>query len=69
MEAVDTSKLDIEEVMAAVEESNIGLSNPGFCTACGHQQEGCEPDARNYECESCGERQVFGAMELLMHMA
>jgi hypothetical protein len=26
---------------------------------------GVEPDARNYECEACGERAVYGAQELL----
>jgi hypothetical protein len=38
----------------------------GFCLACQQSQSGCEPDARNYECESCGERQVFGAEELIL---
>jgi len=37
----------------------------GFCTECGAERECCEPDARNYECEDCGENQVFGAMELV----
>lgn len=44
------------------------LDNPGFCLACGNEQEGCEPDARDYECEACGESQVFGADELLLHV-
>ena len=30
------------------------------------QHDGCEPDARNYTCESCGEPKVFGAEELLL---
>ena len=37
----------------------------GFCTACGNEQGGCEPDARRYRCESCDERAVYGAEELL----
>ena len=37
----------------------------GFCLACGNEQYGCEPDARKYVCESCGEKQVYGASELL----
>jgi hypothetical protein len=45
------------------------LDNPGFCIACGNEQGGCEPDAREYECEACGEAQVFGAEELLMEVA
>ena len=55
-----------ERVMDAAERQTYGLDNPGFCLACGNEQEGCEPDARNYVCEACGERQVFGASELMM---
>ena len=50
----------------AVERAQFGTDNPGFCLACGNEQEGCEPDARNLECEECGQRQVFGAEEILM---
>jgi hypothetical protein len=48
--------------MNAVENDDM----VGFCTACGHEQDGCEPDARNYECENCGEKKIFGAQELLI---
>ena len=58
--------IDPEELLEAVEASMFGTENPGFCTKCYNRQEGCEPDARNYECESCGEKEVFGAQELLM---
>lgn len=47
-------------------EEAIGEGSQGFCIACGEQADGVEPDARNYECEACGERQVYGAEELLM---
>ena len=40
--------------------------NMGFCVACGGSQCSCEPDARNYECEECGQRKVFGTEELLL---
>jgi hypothetical protein len=46
-----------------------GLDNPGLCIMCGHEQDGCEPDARNYTCEACGAEQVFGADELLLDLA
>lgn len=36
----------------------------GFCTNCGAERECCEPDARNYSCEECGQNEVFGAEEL-----
>ena len=38
----------------------------GGCIACGEIQYGCEPDARKYECESCGENKVYGLAELLI---
>jgi len=41
----------------------------GFCLMCGCEAEGCEPDARNCTCESCGAEQVFGAKELLLMVA
>ena len=38
----------------------------GFCVNCGAEREGCEPDARRYECEECGENRVYGASELFI---
>jgi hypothetical protein len=38
----------------------------GYCLACGAERECCEPDARKYECEVCGEKQVYGVEELLI---
>lgn len=52
----------LDEVTAAIEEDNYS----GFCTVCGEQQGGCEPDARKCKCESCGARAVFGAEECLI---
>jgi len=48
------------------EDATNGLEYPGYCLACGEEAFGCEPDARNYECEACEERQVFGLEECLM---
>lgn len=62
------SSITSDRIMEAVDRRDISLDNPGICIACGADQEGCEPDARNYECESCGEFQVFGAEELLMEI-
>ena len=59
------SVVTIEQVMEAIESGEYA----GFCIACGEQADGVEPDARNYRCESCGERKVFGAEELLISMA
>lgn len=38
----------------------------GFCLACGHWQDGCEPDMRRGDCHDCGKPKVYGAAELLL---
>ena len=58
-------KVTLEQVVNAVSTDD----NLGFCLACGAEAYGVEPDARKYECESCGERKVYGAEELLIRMA
>lgn len=56
-----------ERVIEAAERQSYSLDNPGFCIVCGEEADGCEPDARKYECEYCGKRAVFGACELAMY--
>lgn len=51
---------DLEQIEEAME------CMTGFCTNCGAERECCEPDAREYDCEECGENKVYGAEELLM---
>ncbi len=58
--------IDPDELMAAIRENVFGMGNDGFCIDCGHQQGGCEPDARMYPCESCDHASVYGAEELLL---
>ena len=60
--------ITVDRVAEAVERRMTTLDNPGFCLACGEEAMGCEPDAREYECECCGERQVYGSDELLIMM-
>lgn len=55
-----------EAIMEACERRRDSLDDPGFCLACGAEASGVEPDARRYECEACGERQVYGVEELLI---
>jgi hypothetical protein len=38
----------------------------GRCILCGSSRGECEPDARKYPCEKCGESAVYGLEELLM---
>lgn len=56
-------------IIDACERRLSSLDNPGFCLACGFEQDGCEPDAREYVCEACGETEVFGCEELMMEIA
>jgi hypothetical protein len=56
-------------IVDAVQSNMQTLSNLGYCIACGYEHDECEPDARCYECEDCGEFQVYGAEELLMEIA
>lgn len=55
-------------VSAAVKHARVTGGSPGFCLNCGDEADGVEPDAREYKCESCGERQVAGAEEILLGM-
>ncbi len=50
----------LEEITEAMENMC------GFCVACGAERACCEPDARKYECDECGEKKVYGAEELLV---
>lgn len=61
--------ITLEVIESAVSRRMTSLGNPGFCISCGHEHDGCEPDARAYPCEACGETAVFGADELLMEFA
>lgn len=54
-----------KRIMQAVESGE----SIGFCTECGAEQYGCEPDANGYQCESCGAMAVTGAEELLLQIA
>ena len=55
-----------DRVVALCMEAMRTAENPGICLACGDQADGCEPDAENYTCESCGESCVMGAEQILI---
>lgn len=46
--------------------ADLADGTTGVCLSCGETCGGVEPDAREYACPSCGERQVYGLEELLM---
>ena len=52
------------QVLAAVASGEYN----GICKLCGAEQEGVEPDACGYQCDSCGEMGVYGAEECLISM-
>ncbi len=54
-------KIDIDRLIEAVEADDY----IGFCVGCGQEAYGVEPDAERYRCESCGQRLVYGAEQLL----
>lgn len=62
------NSITIDRVLEAAEAEMFGTENPGFCLACGADHSACEPDARNYECEECGEWMVFGAAEVALYI-
>jgi predicted amidophosphoribosyltransferase len=55
-----------DAILDAVQRHMTTLDNPGFCTSCGEEVDGIDPDARGDECECCGAPAVYGAEELLM---
>jgi len=55
-----------EEILRMAEEQEFGMGSDGICINCNNVQGGCEPDAREYTCEACGEDKVYGATELVL---
>ena len=59
----------MDRLIATVQRCMFSTDNTGICFNCGAEQEGCEPDARKYECLECGDHEVYGAEEMLMMVA
>ena len=55
-----------DEIMAEAEDQMFGMGNTGICIKCGADRGECEPDARGYPCDECGERAVYGVSELVL---
>lgn len=58
--------ITVDRIVPLAESQMFGMENPGVCLSCGVERDGCEPDARDYPCEACGENKVYGASEILM---
>lgn len=52
----------MDRAMEAAENDEL----VGFCMSCGTERNGCEPDAENYKCDECGERNVQGLLFVIM---
>lgn len=62
-----TTRSGVQQFKPSIEElTELDADGAGFCLACGNTQEGVEPDAVKYECESCGAHKVYGAAELAL---
>lgn len=59
------ASITLDRVIDAVEQDD----HIGFCTACGEEADGCEPDASEYECAECGAHAVEGAENLLFQFS
>lgn len=55
-----------ERIISLIEQRESNLDNPGICIGCGEEHDSCEPDAREYQCENCGENKVYAPEELLI---
>lgn len=55
-------RISLDKLMQAIEDDD----GVGFCLACGEETYGVEPDARHYACDTCDQREVFGAEEILI---
>jgi hypothetical protein len=52
--------------MTIPEYLNESGQHTGICRGCGARRGTCEPDARDYPCDSCGEDSVYGLEELIV---
>jgi len=66
VKAKTESILSTDAVVEAGYREMCGTENPGFCIACGAENDGCEPDASFYTCEECGLPMVFAPAEIIM---
>ncbi len=62
------ASITLDRVAEAVERHMTTLDDPGFCTECGFEAAGVEPDAEGCECESCGANAVQDADNLLIQL-
>ncbi len=52
--------------LEGLEESLLVDGTEGYCVVCGDQQNGVEPDAREYHCFECELDSVFGVEQIII---
>lgn len=62
------SSITLKRLERAIKSNICGTTNWGFCTACGHKQNGVEADAEGYKCKACGMDKVSGAEAIAMRV-
>ena len=62
------SPVTADRVTEAVEREAVSLRQSRHLHRLRRGCRGCEPDARQYLCESCGAWSVYGAQELLFYL-
>lgn len=56
------------KVISLEEFKELEETHSGICQACGETRHGLtEPDAENYPCEACGEKEVLGPHWILFN--
>lgn len=58
-----------DRLVELAERSMTDGENVGVCLACGEETDGVEPDADNYQCDTCRRYEVVGAEQLLLRAA
>lgn len=67
---IDDYPTDLNEIMDRVMDYVRQDELIGICLACGEEYDSpLEPDAREVECQACGEPRVYGAQEILIMYA
>jgi DNA-directed RNA polymerase subunit RPC12/RpoP len=64
--ALEAGTLCQDRILELAQQQMFGTEDVGMCLECGHEQHGVEPDARDYACQQCGTKAIFGAQELMM---
>lgn len=66
MDKRQVARAQRRNTMQTFTTEDVEAGNIGVCLACGAETYGVEPDAREYTCEACGAKKVYGLEEALV---